>query len=230
MTLALAVHDLIVDIGQLVRVYDQLSNVPPEVEVLLRLIADAHSRLQQLEHMLPRADPAVFESQPFRDFRNQLLDLELFIDPDQVLPRSGPGSSYRKVISWKDRDDQQSHDFCETFKGYISSLDRHSSRLAVGLRSYVTASLLLARYWSETFAYPVPAVLLYFQPPPPMRISHRPLRSLLPKCRNRHFHLASACPRRLCSRQLFLPGLSPRRHHRCRQNCRQVQARKASIL
>ncbi|KAF2401615.1 hypothetical protein EJ06DRAFT_580899 [Trichodelitschia bisporula] len=131
MELATVITKLLEDIQHLDRLYGQLANVPQHVHDLFLDIVNCRSRLAQLE-----CDKSAFAAvQPLKDFRKRLLDLELFIDPDQVLPRSGLGSALREVVPWLVTDMVHVQRFCDEYRGHVRELDAHCTRLEAGLSS-----------------------------------------------------------------------------------------------
>src|SRR5262245_38777036 len=117
MTLALDVHSLVVDLDQVLLLHDQLAGLPVEVQQLFEHVKRTQSQLASLEQRVPTGDTDVSNAQPFKDFRRRLLDLELFVDPQQQLPRSGPGSDIKQGVQWGVTDSSYVQTFCQTFAG-----------------------------------------------------------------------------------------------------------------
>ena len=67
--------------------------------------------------------------------RGRLLDLELFIDPDQRLPRSGPGSGGEAFAAWSGKTGAEARAVCEEWRAQIRDVDAACQRLIAALKS-----------------------------------------------------------------------------------------------
>ena len=125
MSVDLAVNGLITDLDQLNRVYLQLCKVPREVQDLFRSLAGLRSRLVISTQLLAQVDldelppNDILAGQPMATFRNRLLDLELLINPDQLLHHSGLGFDNQHSVRWDSFEHGDSHEFCIHFKEHI---------------------------------------------------------------------------------------------------------------
>jgi hypothetical protein len=145
MGLARAVHSLVVDIDQLNGLYHQLQvqRVPSEVQTLFRDLDHLYGRLIDISgHLiLPRAnylsDRYVRE---FVKFRRHLVDLELFIDPDQSLPRSGLGNNQHHVHEWPKHDEVTLREYCVRFSNELCTVDAVCKEALLEINPYVFES------------------------------------------------------------------------------------------
>jgi hypothetical protein len=69
------------------------------------------------------------------------LDLELFMDPAQVLHRSGPELNARKTVPWSAADNETTYRFCLGFRTHILLLNSSCDRLLQFLQLYVAKIL-----------------------------------------------------------------------------------------
>lgn len=140
MNITAAIHDLVVEIHQLNRLYLQLRNVPQPVQELFGLLDAARRKLIDAESRLARVHALVIFQQdvtPFKTFGPRLLDLEAFIDPRQLLHHSGPGSDARYTVPWDAANNEGTRVFCQGFRAHILDLDSNCDRLISALRLYV---------------------------------------------------------------------------------------------
>jgi hypothetical protein len=139
MSLAHVVRAAITDIDSLVRLYRQLRAVPPDVSSLFEGdLAATHLRLRDLEAVAQGCSVGVRTVQDVRVIsaaRGRLLDLELFIDPDQRLPRSGPGSGGEAVAAWGGETGAEARAVCEEWRARIKGVDAACQRLIAVLKS-----------------------------------------------------------------------------------------------
>lgn len=123
-------HDLIVDIDQLNKLYRQLSNVPREVQQLFTHLANSRQLLALSLAQLAKSNVQIDTSnnfssgKPFSRFRSKLLDLELFLDPQYQLHQSGVRSEIPNATRWIVRDDEHVHATCETFQDDLARLEK----------------------------------------------------------------------------------------------------------
>lgn len=149
MCLRVAVRCLLLDIRLLERLYHQLFGVPNQVRHLFALIANCRAQLAELEHRLSNRSGLEFDTTPFIKFRKKLLDLQLFIDPDQILPQSGPESERHGVVEWKCADGEYIYNTCQKFEKHVRDVDDHCGVLAGILRSYVALPTRTSRSIAE---------------------------------------------------------------------------------
>jgi hypothetical protein len=142
MSVETAVSGLITDIDQLNRLYSQLFDVPDEVRELIRLLADSKARLILSSRLLaktsleePSNDNDILTGKAFNHFRSCLLDLELFLDPEQWLHRSGAGAQNQHSVGWDSFEHGDTQDFCFHFKEHIFQLDSDCSTLITFLNA-----------------------------------------------------------------------------------------------
>jgi hypothetical protein len=144
MSVETAVSGLITDVDQLNRLYSQLFDVPDEVQELIRLLADSKARLTLSSRLLAKTsleessnDNDILTGKAFNRFRSHLLDLELFLDPEQWLHRSGVGAQNQHSVRWDSFEHGDTQDFCFHFKEYIFQLDSDCSTLITFLNASV---------------------------------------------------------------------------------------------
>ena len=139
MSLAHVVRAALTDIDALVRLYHQLRAVPREVSALFDgALAATHLRLRDLEAVAQGRSVGVRTVQDVRvigSARGRLLDLELFIDPDQPLPRSGPGSGGEAVAAWGGETGAEAKAVCDRWMARIAGVDAACQRLIATLKS-----------------------------------------------------------------------------------------------
>jgi hypothetical protein len=142
MSLAHVVRAALTDIDALVRLYRQLRAVPVDVSNLFEhTLAAATLRLRELEAVAHGRGVSVRTVRDVRVIsaaRGRLLDLELFIDPEQRLPRSGPGSLGEAGEAWSGGIGPQVRAVCEEWRERIAGVDAACQRLITELKSYVS--------------------------------------------------------------------------------------------
>jgi DNA-binding transcriptional regulator PaaX len=122
MSLARSVHSVTVDVEQLIRLYHQLFGVPSEVQQLFSRLQKTYDVLKDTETALTRGSPLAMDTElihRFQEYKDSLIDIELFLDPEQILPRSGPGSDARGVQQWTGDQDVSS---CGIYEGYLTEI------------------------------------------------------------------------------------------------------------
>jgi hypothetical protein len=132
MSLAQVVNLVAVDVDQIIQLYHQLYDTPPEVRELFQLVETIYSTLRNTESIIAERNVSVLFDDyvsRFKNFRNTLLDLELFIDPQQSLPRSGSGFNDRGVQPWTGPRDSDSIEFCNSFRKCLDDLNQSCSTL-----------------------------------------------------------------------------------------------------
>ena len=121
MSLQDTINGLITDLTHLKRIYLQLYEVPTEVQDLVHLLGGVRSRLTVAARLLATVDIDELTScqhlshQPFSTFRKRLLDLELFLDPEQFLHYSGRGAENQHSVPWSSCDHGDHESFCISF-------------------------------------------------------------------------------------------------------------------
>jgi hypothetical protein len=131
------------DVHQICRVYRQLRDVPIKVRELFYLVESVRRSLLNVmafivkHHFCTPLDEYVDK---FRRFRNRLMELELFIDPDQILPRSGPGSDAQHVVHWygPNLGELQFLEFCDDLQNYLKELEQGCDDLVFRIQRYVS--------------------------------------------------------------------------------------------
>jgi hypothetical protein len=126
MSLAQAIHLVAVDVEQIIRLFHQLFDVPTEIQELFRLVDNTHSALLKAGVAVATQNVSVLFDDyllRFKNFRDNFLDLELFIDPDQILPRSGPNSHDRAVFPWSGAYAPETVEFCNSFQETLQSIE-----------------------------------------------------------------------------------------------------------
>jgi hypothetical protein len=139
-----AISELIADIDHVNRLYRQLKDVPQEVCDLLDLLGNSRQFLsltitQVTKRELPD-ETDVVSGEAFRRFRNQLLDLELFLDPSSQLHHSGPKSLVKNVVPWPAKGGDYVRKFCRDFRGRLLKLDSDCQSLLAILLTYVSST------------------------------------------------------------------------------------------
>jgi hypothetical protein len=138
MSLAHVVRATLADIDALVRLYRQLRAVPHEVSALFEgALAATHLRLRDLEGVAQGRSVGVRTVQDVRvigSARGRLLDLELFIDPEQRLPRSGPGAAEEGTAAWAGATGADVTAVCEEWRARIGAVDAACLRLIKTLK------------------------------------------------------------------------------------------------
>src|ERR1700761_5101833 len=126
MSLAQVAHLVAVDVDQPIRLFRQLLDVPPEVTQLFELVRAVHALLLNTKSTLAKQNVSVLFDDyvtRFKSFRTTLLDLELFIDPDQTLPRSGPNSDDVGVVSWAGPRGVAAVEFYNSFQSKLKDME-----------------------------------------------------------------------------------------------------------
>ncbi|KAF2664731.1 hypothetical protein BT63DRAFT_96927 [Microthyrium microscopicum] len=126
MSLAGAVHSLIVDIDNLHRLFQQISGAPKEVELLFQRLNTTYSCLIELGGQLAARDISILFDRyvlSLKKFRSNLLDLELYIDPQQILPRSGFGSRAENAVPWNGPEGPGMVEYCKNYEEKLLNLD-----------------------------------------------------------------------------------------------------------
>lgn len=98
------VHLVTEDVERLIRLYQQLRDIPFEVQELFLLVESTYATLLEAESIISKANvTSVFADYVicYKDFRGRLIELELFIDPHQILARSGPQSENYGSVGWQ---------------------------------------------------------------------------------------------------------------------------------
>ena len=127
MSLQDTINGLITDLIHLKRIYLQLYEVPKEVQDLVHLLGGVRSRLTVAARLLATVgldDSASYQhlsTQPFSIFRKRLLDLELFLDPEQHLHYSGRGAENQHSVPWNACDHGDYRSFCMSYREHILS-------------------------------------------------------------------------------------------------------------
>jgi hypothetical protein len=137
MSLARSVHSVTVDVEQLIRLYCQLLNVPSEVQRLFSKLEETYNVLKDTEVALTRGSPLSLDSEiiyRFQEYKDNLIDIELFLDPEQVLPRSGPGSDAQGVQQWAAGQDITS---CGIYEGYLTEISDECKGMLFKFQTYV---------------------------------------------------------------------------------------------
>ncbi|KAE9972612.1 hypothetical protein BLS_003952 [Venturia inaequalis] len=148
-------HDLIVDIDQLNKLYRQLSNVPREVQHLFTHLANSRQLLALSLAQLAKSNVQIDTSnkfssgKPFSRFRSKLLDLELFLDPQYQLHQSGIRSEIPNATRWIVRDDEHVHATCETFQDDLARLEKDCQDFFSLLRASPRAQFLAEHAGSQ---------------------------------------------------------------------------------
>jgi hypothetical protein len=131
------------DVDQLLRLYGQITeaDVPPRVRNLfarIRHIRSPHGPLVVLEQTLRNRGRVSFlfdhHVLAFKNFEDQILDLELFVDPEQAMPRSGPGSDAVDVLPWMGPSGDQIDVFLEGFEQRIQQLENTCETILLELK------------------------------------------------------------------------------------------------
>jgi hypothetical protein len=136
MSLARVVSLAVIDLDQIFRLYRQLFNVPVEVKDLFQSVHQTYLLLLGTETALSKKNLGIILDDyllRFKQFRNTLLDLELFLDPYQVLPRSGPNSDDEGTIAWTGANGAEAAKFCITYVGKLKEMDSSCENLMLEL-------------------------------------------------------------------------------------------------
>jgi hypothetical protein len=145
MSLAHVVRATLADIDALVRLYRQLRGVPGDVVALFEdAFAGTCLRLRDLEALSQGRSVGVRTVQDVRVItvtRGKLLELELFVDPEQRLPRSGPGSRLEGAAVWSGKTGDEAAVVCNEWRARIRNVDGACQRLISALK-YVPRCLL----------------------------------------------------------------------------------------
>jgi hypothetical protein len=136
------IRSAIADVEQISNLYRQLCDVPAEVQELFRQVDSARRRLLDVMALIAKHcfdDPLEEYVTAFQQFSTRLMELELFIDPNQMLPRSGPGSNTRNLIRWPDVGSlgPQLAESCEKFRNCLDELEQGCESLAFRIQRYV---------------------------------------------------------------------------------------------
>jgi hypothetical protein len=136
MSLARAVHSLVVDLDQLNCLYHQLKNVPNEVQQLFRDLDSLYGRLLDISGNLLRPKASELPDyyvQEIVKYRRQLVDVELFIDPNQMVPRSGVGQNADHAFEWAGQEDVAVKEYCSRSSETIAVFDAVCKSLLLDL-------------------------------------------------------------------------------------------------
>jgi hypothetical protein len=136
MSLARVVSLAVIDLDQIFRLYRQLFNIPAELQQLFQSVHHTYSLLLSTDAALSKRNVGVTLDDylvRFKQFRNALLDLELFLDPYQVLPRSGPNSDDQGTIEWAGADVTETARFSAAFVGKLKEMDASCESLMLEL-------------------------------------------------------------------------------------------------
>lgn len=136
MSLAQVVHLVIVDVDQLIRLYRQLCQVPVDIQRLFLSITQTYTQLLDAESILAAQNVSVLFDDyvvHFKRFRSDLLDLELLLDPQQMLPRSGSNSEECGVVPWAGAGIEEAARFCQSFEIILKELGLSCDKLVSSL-------------------------------------------------------------------------------------------------
>jgi hypothetical protein len=136
MSLARVVSLAVVDLDQIFRLYRQLFNIPAALHQLFQSVHHTYSLLLSTDAAISKRNVGVTLDDylvRFKQFRNALLDLELFLDPHQVLPRSGPNSDDQGTMEWAGADAAETARFCTSFMGKLKEMESSCERLMLEL-------------------------------------------------------------------------------------------------
>jgi hypothetical protein len=141
------IRDALDDVHQIYQIYRQLRDVPTKVRELFHLVDSVRRNLLNVMALVAKhhfSTPLDEYVDAFRQFRNRLTELELFIDPDQILPRSGPGNDAQHVIHWygPNLGELQFLEFCDDLQNYLKELEQGCDDLVFRIKRYVSWNAL----------------------------------------------------------------------------------------
>jgi hypothetical protein len=140
MRVARVIRSAVTDVEQISNLYHQLCDVPAEVQELFHQVDSAHRRLLDVVALVVKHgfdDPLDECVKAFQQFRTRLMELELFIDPDQTLPRSGAGSDTQHHWLGLGSRGPQLVESCEKFRGFLDELEQDCDSLVFRIQRYV---------------------------------------------------------------------------------------------
>jgi len=143
MALEFTLQGLVTDIDQLNRLYLQLRDVPEPVTAIFSQLEFSRGYLQVAAKQLAHCDVATVLAlshdgsltKAFQTHRDELIDLEIFIDPLSVLQHSGPGSNARNIVPWAKSEYAVVQKNCRRFQQHILELNRRCDFLLASLPS-----------------------------------------------------------------------------------------------
>jgi hypothetical protein len=135
-------RDALTDVHQLCQTFHQLRDAPAEVQELFQTVDSIRRSLLNVASLVAKHHLSTHLNEhmdTFRRFRNRLMELELFIDPDQILPRSGPGSYAQHAIQWYGLNpgDQQFLEFCNECQTSLKELEQSCDDFGYRIQRYV---------------------------------------------------------------------------------------------
>jgi hypothetical protein len=136
MSLAQVVHLVAVDLDQLIRRFRQLYDVPSEAIQLFQLVGSVQTLLLDTENTVAKQNVSVLFDDyvaRFKSFRTTLLDLELFVDSEQILPRSGPNSNNEGAVQWSGPRGATAAEFCKSFELKLKDIESSCQSLMSAL-------------------------------------------------------------------------------------------------
>ena len=126
MSLARAIRAVLTDLDQLNVIHHQIQNPPAEVDSLFDRIWKLQYIIRDVDVLVSHATISTVNDDlvlSFQFFHAKSTALELFLDPEQELPRSGPGSQIRGHSPWKGDTGPKAEEFCLQFSGIVERLD-----------------------------------------------------------------------------------------------------------
>jgi hypothetical protein len=138
MRVARMVRSAVADVDQISNLYHQLCDVPTEVQEVFRQVDLARRRLLDVAALTAkhRIDGPLDEYvKTLQQLGSRLMELELFIDPNQTLPRSGT----QHLVCWPGQGSREPQlvEFCHKFRSYLDQLKQDCDSLAFRIERYV---------------------------------------------------------------------------------------------